>query len=124
MREHKFEVDKMGQFWNRRGKSVCTLINKASVKGRLKIVEYILSFEGISLTICDKRDLEFQLTKGYNPLQNACHFKNWDIVKAIMAYSYMSKEEKKKYVSLRGGYEILEKLGTKKTWEGSTQKIQ
>ncbi len=64
MRRHKFKKNEMASFWNRQGRYYqFTAINKASEKGCLEIVEYILSFQGIDLTICDK--------DGYNPFTYA-----------------------------------------------------
>ncbi len=105
MRRHKFEDKEMSSFWNRQGKDQFTAINKASSReGCLEIVEYILSFQGIDLTIGGRINAWL-----HTPLHNACLYKKWIIVESLMAYPYMSKAEKKKYVSLRG-CEIFEKM--------------
>ncbi len=52
MRRHKFKRNEMSSFWNRQGSwNQFTAINKASQMGCLEIVEYILSFGDIDLTI-------------------------------------------------------------------------
>ncbi len=104
MRGHHFATKQMASIWNRHGGTDnFSPINKASELGFLEIVEYILTFEGINLTI--SYDNHNEIT----PLHSACFHKRWKVAKTLMAYPHMSKEEKTKLVSLRGRYRSVEK---------------
>ncbi len=75
--------------------------------GSPNILEYLLSLQGIDLTVSEH---------GFTPLLNACYNGKWQAVKLLMAYPYMSREEKKAYVLKKTREIFFEKQGIAKSY--------